>query len=473
MNAGIGGNVAPRVNAGIGANVAPRVNAGVPGIGANVAPRVNPGIGANVVPRVNAAVPGIGANVAPRVNAGIGANVAPRVNAAIPGVGGNAGLGANAGANARTALRPVVPGGDIRANVNSALNPGVRANVPGVTNARVGANAGVNGQARLNGFLNPGVGVNSRLGVNGGLGNYNPRSTWFNSNLHGNSRLNANLGRTLAGVIGVNAGLNNNVGANLGVGRNNYWGRYGLGVNNYWRGNNRYPFFNNGWYAGRSIFRPYGYFNYFGYRPWGYWWGSPGWGGVNSFYGGYGGYGNWGSPYYYDYGPGGNVVYQDNSVYVDGTNVGTAEEYAQSAAALAAIDPNDVPSQNTEDWLGLGTFAVIEHAGDADKRETMEPTRFVQLAIDKKGFIAGTYYKKQTDETFAVSGRVDKNTQRVAFAFDTNQNIVFETGLYNLTQDQTPVLVHMGPNKNDTFVFVRLEKPADQGPGEGKVEQLP
>jgi hypothetical protein len=462
------------VNAGIGANVAPRINAGV-------APRVNAGVGANVAPRVNA---GIGANVPGTIRSNVGAN-----------------LGANAGANARTALRPNTGVnansgiranaglGDIRTNVNSALNArvnspirsnilpgvnantgaGIRANVPGVTNARVGANAAVDGRGRVNNFL----GI--RNGVNAGA-NLNARQSlhpsWFNAGVNANSRLHANLGRTLGTSIRLNN--YNYLGAN--VGRANYWGRYGVGVNNYWRGNNRYPYFNNRWWAGRYIYRPFGYFNYWGFRPWGYWWGSPGWIGVNNWYGGWGGgsgYG-WSSPYYYDYGPGGNVVYQNGNVYVDGTNVGTAEEYAQSAAALAAVDPAEVPSQQTEDWLGLGTFAVVETAdGDKDKVDAMEPTRFVQLAVDKNGFVTGTFYNKKTDEVYSLSGRVDKDTQRVAFAVDNNKDIVFETGIYNLTQDQTPVLVHLGPNKSETFVFVRLEKPDEPAAQKGSIDQLP
>jgi len=137
-------------------------------------------------------------------------------------------------------------------------------------------------------------------------------------------------------------------------------------------------------------------------------------------------------------------------------------DYAQSAATLATIDPNDVPSKNTEDWLGLGTFAVTE-ADASGKKDTIEPTRFVQLAIDKKGFVAGTYFNRKTDEVFAVSGRVDKDTQRMAFKIDEKPDVVFETGLFNLTQDTTPVLVHFGPQETETFVFARLEKPKDDG----------
>jgi hypothetical protein len=396
-------------------------------------------------------------------------------------------------------------GGDIRANVNSALDgrlnspirsnvrtgadaranlPGVgrvdgradgRANVDGRGRVDVDGRANVDGRVRTNvdgrsrvdDFLDlrGRTGVDARAGVNARSA---IRPSWFNSRLGVNSRLNTNLNRT------IGAALTGAVAANYldrHPNRNGYWGGYGRPVRNYW-GRNNYPYFNNRWWAGHYVYRPYSYFNYWGARPWGYWWGSPGWVGVNRWYGGWGG---WNSPYYYDYGVGGNVVYRDNYVYVDGTNVGTTEEYAQSAAALATVDPNEVPATDAAEWLGLGTFAITETADDASQREQVEPTRFVQLAVDKKGFVTGTLFNRKTDEVYSLSGRVDKETQRVAFSVDNDRDIVFETGLYNLTQEETPVLVHLGPNKTETFVFVRLDQPEgqDAAPQGGSIEQLP
>jgi len=340
----------------------------------------------------------------------------------------------------------------------------LRANVPGVragadVDGRVRAN--LDGRTRRDDFRDGRANLDTRgnLAARAAL-----RPSWYNNRLYANSRLNANLGGLIGGAIGLATG-NDYLSAN--VDRRNYWAGYHRPVNRWWA-HHHYPYFGNRWWAGRYVYRPFGYFNYVGYRPWGYWWGNPGWVGVSRWYGGWG----WNSPYYYDYGLGGNVVYRDNYVYVDGQQVGTAEEYAQSAAALAAVDPDEVPSQATEDWLGLGTFAVVESADPSD-RDMIEPSRFVQLAVDKNGFVSGTFFNKKTDETYSLSGRVDKKTQRMAFAIDDNKDIVFETGVYNLTQDQTPVLVHLGPNKTETFVFVRLEKPEEAERDRPDIEALP
>ena len=54
---------------------------------------------------------------------------------------------------------------------------------------------------------------------------------------------------------------------------------------------------------------------------------------------------------------------------------------------------------------------------------------------------------------------MDKDTQRVAFRIGESDQIVVETGLYNLTQEQAPVLVHFGADKVENWLLVRLEAP--------------
>ena len=47
----------------------------------------------------------------------------------------------------------------------------------------------------------------------------------------------------------------------------------------------------------------------------------------------------WSQPIFYDFGPGGNVVIENNQVFIDGQQIATAEEFAQSAAVLATVPP--------------------------------------------------------------------------------------------------------------------------------------
>ena len=165
----------------------------------------------------------------------------------------------------------------------------------------------------------------------------------------------------------------------------------------------------------------------------------------------------WSQPCYYDYGSGGNVVYQNGYVYVNGQVVGTYSQYSQSAADLATVDPTAVPPTADDGWLPLGTFSVALSESDT------KPTRVVQLAVNKAGLISGTWYNSATDKAYTVQGRVDLETQRVAFTIGDDRDLVLETGLYNLTQNEAPVLAHLGPEKTATYLFVRLPEPAQEG----------
>jgi hypothetical protein len=190
-----------------------------------------------------------------------------------------------------------------------------------------------------------------------------------------------------------------------------------------------------------------------------YWWGWATWPALTGWFAG-----SWGEPIYYDYG--GNVVYNDNSVYVNDQDVGTPEQFAQqaidTAAAGAQALPGDAASDATGDntaedpanWMPLGVFAVT-------KQGTDKPTIFLQLAVNKQGIIAGTYENTGTDQSLPITGSVDKQTQRACWTVGKYKDTVMETGIYNLTQDETQVLVHFGTQKTQTWSMVRMNQPQD------------
>jgi hypothetical protein len=218
-----------------------------------------------------------------------------------------------------------------------------------------------------------------------------------------------------------------------------FWGgrnMIGLGLGNNFVIGGFGPAYGTGWW---------GYSPWIGYRPWNYWYGNPGWDVYAGYYG-------WRTPYFYDYGPNGNVVYLADRVIVNDQPVGTPEQYAQSAAELAHVTPEQMNAEH--DWMPLGTFSV------ATSEDDTTPARVIQLAHDnKQGLISGTIFNKESGNLYTVQGKVDKDTQRVAFTIGNDPNVVMETGLYNLTQNETPVLVHFGPNKTATYLFARLPEP--------------
>jgi hypothetical protein len=83
----------------------------------------------------------------------------------------------------------------------------------------------------------------------------------------------------------------------------------------------------------------------------------------------------------------------------------------------------------------------------------------VLLAIYRDGVIRGNYQDMMTEQVTPVTGSVDKTSQRVSMKLEGNDQLVVETGLYNLTNDEVPVLVHFGPDRQEGRVLIRLNQP--------------
>jgi hypothetical protein len=199
-------------------------------------------------------------------------------------------------------------------------------------------------------------------------------------------------------------------------------------------------------------------------------------------------------PIYVDYGM--NVVYEDDTVYVDNQPI-PAEQYSQPVIDLAmnveqpppplppaappaqpqAATEHPAPSpaappaqaqaateqprassvpQLAEEWLPLGVFALAqEEKGDA--------VMFFQISVNRQGVISGAYQSILTDDALPIAGRVDKASQRVAWRIGDKTETIFESSLGNLTQDVSPVLIHFGKERIQTWLLVRMPEPASAG----------
>lgn len=179
---------------------------------------------------------------------------------------------------------------------------------------------------------------------------------------------------------------------------------------------------------------------------WNHWWRPAAWGALAGWIAG----SAWASPQYYDYSSG--IYYEGDNVYSNDTPVASAPEYYNQASKIAT--PADSPTQADEELMPLGVFALTQVG-------TSSSNTLLQLAVDKQGIIKGTYYNTGTDTTRPVKGSVDRQTQRAAWSFadGKDSDIVMETGIYNLTLDQTEALVHFGPNKTQRWLMVRMEQP--------------
>jgi hypothetical protein len=174
-------------------------------------------------------------------------------------------------------------------------------------------------------------------------------------------------------------------------------------------------------------------------------WATPSWAVVNNYLG----FGP--VPYTYDYGN--DIVYQNNTVYVNGQPSGTTAQYAQQATTIAEAGQT-AKAPKDADWKALGVYALVQG-------EEKTSNNIFQLAVDKAGIIRGNYYDGLMDTTTEVYGSVDMKTQRAALTIGKKKDRVFEAGVYNLTQPEAPVLVHIGAGKTEQLLLVRMEQPKD------------
>lgn len=149
-----------------------------------------------------------------------------------------------------------------------------------------------------------------------------------------------------------------------------------------------------------------------------------------------------------DYEYGNTVVYQGNTVYVEGQSVGSPDQYYSQASSIA--DSGNAQQGDQSQWMSLGVFAFVQE-------NQTNPTMIFQLAVDRNGIIRGTCYNNVTNTSLPVQGAVDKKTQRAAWTVGDNKTTVYDTGLYNLTKDQATALVHFGKDRTQEWLMVRLQ----------------
>ncbi len=165
---------------------------------------------------------------------------------------------------------------------------------------------------------------------------------------------------------------------------------------------------------------------------------------------------DWPQPIYYNYGT--NVVYQNGYVYYDGRQVVTVAAYAARAEALAEKGQQALAEDAAlaeDSWQPLGVFALLNP-------EEEVPQAFLQLAVTKDGIIGGTYYLPDDEnKTEPITGSVDPETQRAAWFIGEDRDEIMEAGIANLTQDETPVLIHLKDGETLTWRLVRQAEPEE------------
>ena len=91
--------------------------------------------------------------------------------------------------------------------------------------------------------------------------------------------------------------------------------------------------------------------------------------------------------------------------------------------------------------------------------DTPDASAVLQLAANKQAVIAGTYYNEDTQASRPVQGMVDAKSQRAVmkFADGKDADLVLETGVYNLTQEEAPARCTSG-RQSQPILLVRLNR---------------
>jgi hypothetical protein len=149
-------------------------------------------------------------------------------------------------------------------------------------------------------------------------------------------------------------------------------------------------------------------------------------------------------------------VVKNGAIYLDGKELGGVADFAAHAIAIAAAGLQAMaapPAQRQQmQWLPLGVFVLSHEAKGV-------PTTFVQLAVDKNGIIAGTYFNAMTEQTQFIQGAMERGSSRAAWSVANNKDTVLEAGVLNLTQNELPVLVHFGTEQSQRWLLIRMMPP--------------
>lgn len=101
------------------------------------------------------------------------------------------------------------------------------------------------------------------------------------------------------------------------------------------------------------------------------------------------------------------------------------------------------------EWYPLGVFSLMSSPDDMG-------TRIVQLAVDRHGHLAGTYFDMISDTENSIVGEINRQTQRAEWSLRRNPDVTFRASIYRLLQPSGYVTVRL-PAGDQRWQFVRLE----------------
>ena len=147
----------------------------------------------------------------------------------------------------------------------------------------------------------------------------------------------------------------------------------------------------------------------------------------------------WGYPYYYD----------DGYYYTTETTPTTTYTTPTTSSAPPSTY---APPPTVQGNLPLGIFALTDEEG------LSTPTLYVELFVTQQRTLGGTLYNTSLNASYPLEGYIDKATQAARWQLSSTPNSpIMETGLFNLTQDQTRAQIFFPNGQIQNWLLVRVK----------------
>jgi len=159
----------------------------------------------------------------------------------------------------------------------------------------------------------------------------------------------------------------------------------------------------------------------------------------------------WRQPIYYYYETDGDVYYSTTEDFSYLIPVDSKELFIAQAARIA--NARYPTSSQQSDWMPLGMFTFA-----SDNDSSHAPGRYISLAISKGGAVSGAYFDVGNNTTLEIQGGIDPESQRIAWKFVGNDWPIMESGLYNLTKEESTLLIHTSSRTTETELLIRLDR---------------
>lgn len=157
------------------------------------------------------------------------------------------------------------------------------------------------------------------------------------------------------------------------------------------------------------------------------------------------------APRYYYYGDNGVVYYSDSSSYNNFIQVQQYNDFVNQAVVIANNIPQ-VDPQNAQ-WKPLGVFALSPESGP-----DVNPNDYFTLAVTSEGVIGGVYFNPDKNQNEEIEGVVDGQSLRAVWKFIGTQWPIFETGIFNFTQDESTAFIHYPNGRTEPQLLIRLQE---------------